>query len=40
MKKNNDDRKILYIKIWVDALRAREKDDENTEDLGSTRLVR
>jgi hypothetical protein len=35
MKKNNDDRKIpfLYIKIWVDALRAREKGDENTEDL-------
>jgi len=35
MNKNNDDRKIpfLYIKIWVDALRAREKGDENTEDL-------
>jgi len=33
MKKNNDDRKILYIKIWVNALRAREKGDENTEDL-------
>jgi len=33
MKKNNEDRKILYIKIWVNALRAREKGDENTEDL-------
>lgn len=35
MQENNDNTNIpfLYIKIWVDSLRAREKGDEVTEDI-------
>lgn len=33
-KTNGDSQKLrLYLRLWVDALRAREKGDEETEDL-------
>jgi hypothetical protein len=42
MQKNNDDTQklLLYIKLWVDALRAREKGDESTEDILLEKLDR
>ena len=41
MQKKNDgtQKLLLYIKLWVDALRAREKGDESTEDILLEKLM-